>query len=265
MPIGTFTFCSLLTVPPGAAFAVAGRPASSSPQVSARPASTRQCSASGVFRAGRCVVGVDIAPNDERRADVPEIRTFRRHPAERRQARQEGGEREQERTEDDVRTVKQANTSPFMPSYRRPAAPCRTSVLPSETVSETITLRQGWCRRTRRRNGAASPRRNLDLDTPSALTGCSQPADPRDGARDGLDAPAHCSAPGLSSRTRSGQRQVDISRQLLSRRRLQAGNYKDRGTCLHRPVVVASPAGRTGLREARAAPDRAPAVLLDSL
>ena len=75
----------------------------------------------------------------------------------------------------------------------------------------------------------------------------SQPADPRDGARDGLDAPAHCSAPGLSSRTRSGQRQVDISRQLLSRRRLQAGNYKDRGTCLHRPVVVASPAGRTGL------------------
>ena len=55
----------------------------------------------------------------------------------------------------------------------------------------------------------------------------SQPADPRDGARDGLDAPAHCSAPGLSSRTRSGQRQVDISRQLLSRRRLQAGNYKE--------------------------------------
>ena len=53
----------------------------------------------------------------------------------------------------------------------------------------------------------------------------SQPADPRDGARDGLDAPAHRSAPGLTSHTRSGQRQVDISRQLLSRRRLQAGNY----------------------------------------
>ena len=93
----------------------------------------------------------------------------------------------------------------------------------------------------------------------------SQPADPRDGAREGLDAPAHRSAPGLSSPTRSGQRQVDISRQLWSRHRLQAANYKDRGTRLHRPVVVASPAGRTGLREARAAPDRAPAVLLDSL
>ena len=93
----------------------------------------------------------------------------------------------------------------------------------------------------------------------------SQPADPRDGAREGLDAPAHRSAPGLSSHTRSRQRQVDISRQLSSRRRLQAGNYKDRDTRLHRPVVVAGPAGRTGLREARAAPDRAPAVLLSSL
>ena len=93
----------------------------------------------------------------------------------------------------------------------------------------------------------------------------SQPADPRDGARDGLDAPAHRPAPGWSSRTRSGQRQVDISRQLLSCHRLQACNYKDRGACLHRPVVVASPAGRTGLREARAAPDRAPTVLLSSL
>ena len=93
----------------------------------------------------------------------------------------------------------------------------------------------------------------------------SQPADPRDGARDGLDAPAHRSAPGLTSRTRSGQRQVDISRQLSRRRRLQAANYKDRGTRLHRPVVVVGPAGRTGLREARAAPDRAPAVLLSSL
>ena len=92
----------------------------------------------------------------------------------------------------------------------------------------------------------------------------SQPADPRDGARDGLDAPAHRSAPGLTSRTRSGQRQVDISRQLSRRRRLQAANYKDRGSRLHRPVVVASPAGRTGLREARAAPDCAPAVLLSS-
>ena len=88
---------------------------------------------------------------------------------------------------------------------------------------------------------------------------------PRDGARDGLDAPAHCSAPGLTSRTRSGQRQVDISRQRSRRRKLQAANYKDRGSRLHRPVVVASPAGRTGLREARAAPDRAPAVLLSSL
>ena len=87
-------FHLLLTVPPRAAFAVAGRPASSSPQVSVRSASTGQCSVSGVFRAGRCVVGVDIAPNDERRADVPEIRTFRRHPAERRQERQEGGEQE---------------------------------------------------------------------------------------------------------------------------------------------------------------------------
>ena len=93
----------------------------------------------------------------------------------------------------------------------------------------------------------------------------SQPADPRDGARDGLDAPAHRSAPGLSSHTRSRQRQVDISRQLWSRHRMQAANYKDRGTRLYRPVVVASPAGRTGLREARAAPDRAPAVLLSSL
>ena len=93
----------------------------------------------------------------------------------------------------------------------------------------------------------------------------SQPADPRDGARDGLDAPAHRSAPGLTSRTRSGQRQVDISRQRSRRRKLQAANYKDRGSRLHRPVVVASPAGRTGLREARAAPDRAPAVLLSSL
>ena len=93
----------------------------------------------------------------------------------------------------------------------------------------------------------------------------SQPADPRDGARDGLDAPAHRSAPGLSSPTRSVKRQVDISRQLSRRRRLQAANYKDRSTRLYRPVVVASPAGRTGLREARAAPDRAPAVLLSSL
>ena len=93
----------------------------------------------------------------------------------------------------------------------------------------------------------------------------SQPADPRDGARDGLDAPVHRSAPGLSSHTRSGQRQVDISRQLSRHHRLQAANYKDRGTRLHRPVVVASPAGRTGLREARAAPDRAPTVLLSSL
>ena len=93
----------------------------------------------------------------------------------------------------------------------------------------------------------------------------SQPADPCDGARDGLDAPAHRSAPGLTSRTRSTQRQVDISRQLWSRRRLHAGNYKDRSARLYRPVVVASPAGRTGLREARAAPDRAPAVLLSSL
>ena len=93
----------------------------------------------------------------------------------------------------------------------------------------------------------------------------SQPADPRDGARDGLDAPAHRSAPGLTSHIKSGQRQVDISRQLSRRRRLQAANYKDRSTRLHRPVVVVGPAGRTGLREARAAPDRAPAVLLDSL
>ena len=93
----------------------------------------------------------------------------------------------------------------------------------------------------------------------------SQPADPRDGARDGLDAPAHHSTPGLTSHTRSGQRQVDISRQLSRHRRLQAANYKDRGSRLHRPVVVASPAGRTGLREARAAPDRAPVVLLSSL
>ena len=93
----------------------------------------------------------------------------------------------------------------------------------------------------------------------------SQPADPRDGARDGLDAPAHCSVPGLTSHARSGQRQVDISRKLSRHRRLQAANYKDRGSRLHRPVVVASPAGRTGLREARAAPDRAPAVLLSSL
>ena len=60
-------------------------------------------------------------------AALPEIRTFRRHPAERRQERQEGGEREQEGAEDDARTAKQANTSPFMPSYRRPAAPCRTA------------------------------------------------------------------------------------------------------------------------------------------
>ena len=74
----------------------------------------------------------------------------------------------------------------------------------------------------------------------------SQPADPRDGARDGLDAPAHRSAPGLTSRTRSTQRQVDISRQLSRHHRLQAANYEDRGTRLHRPVVVASPAGRTG-------------------
>ena len=85
----------------------------------------------------------------------------------------------------------------------------------------------------------------------------SQPADPRDGARDGLDAPAHRSAPGLTSRTRSTQRQVDISRQLWSRRRLQAANYKDRSTRLYRPVVVASPAGRTrrilGARAALAA------------
>ena len=93
----------------------------------------------------------------------------------------------------------------------------------------------------------------------------SQPADPRDGARDGLDAPVHCSAPGSTSPTRSGQHQVDISRQLSSRHRLQAANYKDRGTRLHRPVVVAGPAGRTGLREARAAPDRAPVVLPGSL
>ena len=145
MPIGTFTFCSLLTVPPGAAFAVAGRPASSSPQVSARPASTRQCSASGVFRAGRCVVGVDIAPNDERRADVPEIRTFRRHPAERRQARQEGGEREQERTEDDVRTVKQANTSRFMPSYQRLATPsCTSASLSASRSSRSPPSWRSW-------------------------------------------------------------------------------------------------------------------------
>ena len=129
--IDTFTFCSLLTVPPGAASAVAGRQASSSPQVSTRLASTRQCSTSGVFRAGRCVAGVDIAPSDEWRADVPEIRTFRRHPADGRQERQEGGEREQEVIEDDGRTVNRANASPFMPSYRRPAAPCRTSVPPS--------------------------------------------------------------------------------------------------------------------------------------
>ena len=93
----------------------------------------------------------------------------------------------------------------------------------------------------------------------------SQPADPCDGARDGLDAPAHRSAPGWSSPTRSTQRQVDISRQLSRRHRLQAANYKDRSTRLYRPVVVASPAGWTGLREARAAPDRAPAVLLSSL
>ena len=32
---------------------------------------------------------------------------------------------------------------------------------------------------------------------------------------------------------------------------MQAGNYKDRDTRLHQPVVVAGPAGRTGLREAR--------------
>ena len=79
------------------------------------------------------------------------------------------------------------------------------------------------------------------------------------------DAPVHCSAPGSTSPTKSTQRQVDISRQLSSHHRLQAANYKDRSTRLYRPVVVASPAGRTGLREARAAPDRAPAVLLSSL
>ena len=106
MSIDTFTFCSLLTVPPGAASAVAGRQASSSPQVSARPASTSQCSASGVFRAGRCVAGVDIAPSDERRADVPEIRTFRRHPADGRQERQARGEREREGAEDEALVVK---------------------------------------------------------------------------------------------------------------------------------------------------------------
>eukprot|EP01043_Picozoa_sp_COSAG02_P073327 COSAG02_NODE_14207_length_1297_cov_1.231219_1_plen_142_part_00 len=53
-----------------------------------------------------------------------------RHLAQRRQERQEGGEREQEGKEDDARTVNQNNTSPFTPSYRRPAAPCRTGVPP---------------------------------------------------------------------------------------------------------------------------------------
>jgi hypothetical protein len=54
----------------------------------------------------------------------------------------------------------------------------------------------------------------IGLLTQNSERASSQPADPGDGARDGLDAPAHCSALGLSSPTRSGQRQVDISRQL---------------------------------------------------
>jgi len=73
----------------------------------------------------------------------------------------------------------------------------------------------------------------------------SQPADPRDGARDGLDAPAHCSAPGLSSRTRSGQRQVDISRQLS--RRSQAAEQHSRSAIRCSPSLTKRPpAGRTG-------------------
>ena len=70
----------------------------------------------------------------------------------------------------------------------------------------------------------------------------SQPADPRDGAREGLDAPAHRSTPGLSSHTghtRSRQRQVDISRQTFE-------SPQAAGSQLQGPRHSLAPASRRG-------------------
>ena len=52
---------------------------------------------------------------------------FSAAPAEGRQERQEGGEREREGAEADARATSHANTSRFMPSYQRPATPSCTS------------------------------------------------------------------------------------------------------------------------------------------
>eukprot|EP01046_Picozoa_sp_COSAG06_P111056 COSAG06_NODE_57631_length_279_cov_1.888889_1_plen_55_part_10 len=52
------------------------------------------------------------------------------------------------------------------------------------------------------------------------------------------------------------------STQLLSYYRTPEAKYVDRSICLNRPAAEARAARAARLREARAAPDRAPAVLL---
>ena len=61
----------------------------------------------------------------------PRIGVFSAAPADGRQERQEGRERELEGAEDDARATSHANTSRFMPSYQRLAAPSCSRSPPS--------------------------------------------------------------------------------------------------------------------------------------
>jgi hypothetical protein len=67
---------------------------------------------------------------------------FSAAPGEGRQERQEGREREQEGAEDDARATSHANTSWFMPSYQRLAAPsCTSTSLSAPSSSAGAQLR----------------------------------------------------------------------------------------------------------------------------
>ena len=74
-----------------------------------------------------------------------------------------------------------------------------------------------------------------------------------------------CLARGLWCRTKTGGAWLMITLKAATCSSTFAHAHKGRGMCCSSTQKSAGPAGRRPLREARAAPDRAPAVLLSSL
>ena len=73
------------------------------------------------------------------------IGAFSAAPADGRQERQEGREREQEGAEADARATSHANTSWFMPSYQRLAAPsCTSTSLSAPSCSRSLPSWRSW-------------------------------------------------------------------------------------------------------------------------